>query len=177
MTVHDHTVDHSAADHEHSHHDGDVVALPGKPDLRQLRTRAKDLRRGARGGNPADLATIREHHPRGAELVEAPDGLTLRATQLALARSYGLPGWNALVDNVGRVRSKSATCTGSSALSSTTRSGARSMTGCHRTATSRTESSRSTAPTPPFGTGWTPATRPTRRAASTSSPASPRRSA
>ena len=102
MTVHDHTHDHSDADHEHSQHEGDVVALPGQPDLRQLRTQAKDLRRGARGGNPADLTTIREHHPRGAALAAAPDDLTLRDAQLALARKYGFQGWNALVQNVGR---------------------------------------------------------------------------
>jgi hypothetical protein len=111
MTVHDHShdhtvdhaaADHAAADHEHSKHDGDVVALPGRPDLGQLRSRAKDLRRGARGGNPADLATIREHHPRGEALAATPDALTLRDAQLALARKYGFQGWNALVQNVGR---------------------------------------------------------------------------
>jgi hypothetical protein len=111
MTVHDHSphdvgtqqaADHDGADHEHSRHEGDVVALPGKPDLRQLRTQAKDLRRGVRRGNPADLATIRAHHPRGEALAVAPHDLTLRDAQLALARRYGFQGWNALVQNVGR---------------------------------------------------------------------------
>lgn len=98
----DHT-DHDHSDHEHSQHEGDPVELPGRPDLRQLRTQAKDLRRGARGGNPEDVAIVRTYHPRGEALTSGPDvDLSLRDAQLALARKYGFAGWNALVQNVGR---------------------------------------------------------------------------
>ena len=93
--------DHTAADHEHSRLAGPVPALPGNPDLKQLKTRAKELHRSARKQNPADLATIRQHHPKGEALAAAPDRITLRDAQLALARSYGLEGWHALVKAVG----------------------------------------------------------------------------
>lgn len=97
--------DHDDADHEHTSHEGDTVALPGRPDLKQLRNQAKELRRGARSGNPADVAVVRQHHPQGEALASAPDaiaGLSLRDAQLVLARKYGFTGWNALVQNVGR---------------------------------------------------------------------------
>ena len=48
---HDHDV--LAADHDHTRHEGEVHALPGNPDLRQLRAQAKDLRRGVH--TPASL--------------------------------------------------------------------------------------------------------------------------
>jgi hypothetical protein len=111
MTTDHHTHDrtehaasgHERADHEHSRHEGDPLQLPGRPDLRQLRTQAKDLRRGARGGNPDDVATVRQYHPHGDVLASGSCAeLSLRDAQLALARKYGFAGWNALVQNVGR---------------------------------------------------------------------------
>lgn len=93
--------EHTAADHDHSRLDGAVPELPGNPDLKQLRTRAKELHRSARKGSPTDLATFVAHHPKGRELAADPGRITLRDAQLALARSYGLAGWHALVKAVG----------------------------------------------------------------------------
>ncbi|WP_088321037.1 hypothetical protein [Kineosporia sp. R_H_3] len=104
---HDHAPDDPAHDHDHSRHTGDVVPLPGNPDLKQLATQAKDLRRGVRRGVPDDVATVAAHHPRGAELTATAAGraaLTLRDAQVALARKHGFEGWQALVQNVGRAR-------------------------------------------------------------------------
>jgi hypothetical protein len=105
--VHDHAVDDPARDHDHTRHAGDIVALPGNPDLKQLATRAKELRRGVQRGIPDDVAVLAGHHPRGAELTateQSRRSLTLRDAQVALARKYGFDGWQALVQNVGRAR-------------------------------------------------------------------------
>jgi hypothetical protein len=80
---------------------------PGDPDLRRLRNRAKELRRGVHRGVPADLELFARHHPRGAALAASPDtraAVTLRDAQVALARSLGFDGWHALVQGVGRRR-------------------------------------------------------------------------
>jgi hypothetical protein len=105
--AHDHAADDPGHDHDHTRHDGDVAPLPGNPDLKQLATQAKDLRRGVRRGVPDDVATFAAHHPRGPELTattQARDAVTLRDAQLALARRYGFEGWQALVQNAGRAR-------------------------------------------------------------------------
>jgi len=105
--VHEHAVDDPATDHDHTHHAGDVVALPGSPNLKQLATRAKELRRGVQRGIPDDVAVVARHHPRGADLTasaESRQQVTLRDAQVALARRYGFEGWQALVQNVGRAR-------------------------------------------------------------------------
>ncbi len=94
-------------DHDHTRHDGAPVVLPGNPDLRQLKARAKELRRGVQRGAPEPLATFATHHPQGAALVAdaaARAAVSLRDAQVALARSYGFDGWNALVQGVGRAR-------------------------------------------------------------------------
>jgi hypothetical protein len=98
-----HTHDPAAADHDHTTADG-PAALPANPDLRQLRTRAKDVRRGVHRGVPADLDLVARHHPRGAALIASAGtraDVTLRDAQLALARSLGFEGWHALVQGVG----------------------------------------------------------------------------
>ena len=94
------------ADHDHTTADG-PVALPADPDLRQLRIRAKELRRGVHRGAPADVALLAAHHPRWAGLAASDPAraeVTLRDAQLALARSLGFEGWQALVQRVGRRR-------------------------------------------------------------------------
>lgn len=92
---------------DHTRHDGPTVQLPGNPDLRQLAAQAKELRRGVAHGIPRALETFARHHPDGAARTADADarrGVTLRDAQLALARSYGFEGWNALRQNVGRAR-------------------------------------------------------------------------
>lgn len=104
---HDHAPDDPAHDHDHTRHEGGTVPLPGNPDLRQLATQAKDLRRAVRKGSPDDVAAFAAHHPRGAALTATPqarEAVTLRDAQLALARRHGFEGWQALVQNAGRAR-------------------------------------------------------------------------
>jgi hypothetical protein len=102
-TEHRHDPADPAHDHDHTRAEG-AAELPGRPDLRQLRARAKELRRGVHRGVPADVALLAAHHPRGSALTAEPSRVTLRDAQLALARSLGFEGWHALVQSVGRQR-------------------------------------------------------------------------
>ncbi|MDG3007732.1 hypothetical protein [Paludisphaera mucosa] len=67
--------------------------LPVRPDLDQLRRQAKDLMRQIRRGDAAALADLAEHHPERVD----PGSARLADSQLALARSYGVPSWPRLV--------------------------------------------------------------------------------
>jgi ankyrin repeat protein len=67
--------------------------FPVRPNLEQLKHQAKDLLRGIRQGERGALAQLRKHHPKQPE----PRLAKLADAQLALARSYGLPGWPRLV--------------------------------------------------------------------------------
>jgi hypothetical protein len=67
--------------------------LPVFPNLEQLRHQAKDLLRAIRRGDAAALEDLATHHPERVE----PAAAKLADAQLALARSYGLPGWPRLV--------------------------------------------------------------------------------
>ncbi|HEU5421172.1 MAG TPA: ankyrin repeat domain-containing protein [Streptosporangiaceae bacterium] len=69
--------------------------LPPRPDLSQLRRRAKELRDAARSGEPAALARITAHTP-----AARPDAVTLAAAQLTIAREHGYPSWPQLVAEV-----------------------------------------------------------------------------
>ena len=69
--------------------------LPARPNLDQLRRRAKELRDAARTGNPAALARITAHAPSAT-----PGTVTLAAAQLAIAREHGYPSWPQLVTEV-----------------------------------------------------------------------------
>jgi ankyrin repeat protein len=60
--------------------------LPARPDLDQLRRRAKELRDAARFGDPNALSRIAAHSPAGAPV-------TLAAAQLAIAREHGFASW------------------------------------------------------------------------------------
>jgi len=69
--------------------------LPPRPNLDQLRRRAKELRDAARTGDPAALARISAHTP-----AARPGAVTLAAAQLAIAREHGYPSWPRLVAEV-----------------------------------------------------------------------------
>lgn len=69
-----------------------MPALPQRPDLDQLRHRAKDLLRAARNGDAE--ATARIH--------QVSDRLILAAAQLAIAREHGFAGWARLKTEVER---------------------------------------------------------------------------
>ncbi|HMH90519.1 MAG TPA: ankyrin repeat domain-containing protein [Streptosporangiaceae bacterium] len=64
------------------------VPLPDRPDLRQLRRQAKELRDAARGGEPGAVDRVRRGY-RGAP----PGGVTLAAAQLVIARELGFTSW------------------------------------------------------------------------------------
>ena len=63
--------------------------LPVRPNLDQLKHQARDLLRNFRAGDPAAIASFREHHPKPVE----PATARLADAQLALARSYGASSW------------------------------------------------------------------------------------
>ncbi len=65
--------------------------LPERPDLRQLRRQAKELRDSARAGGTAALERI-------ARSVAArdPAAVTLATAQLTIAREHGFPSWPTL---------------------------------------------------------------------------------
>jgi len=79
------------------------TSLPERPDLDQLRRRAKELRDAARRGDPVAADRLARHHPsanRGA--------VSLASAQLVIARELGFPSWpklKAAVDaaNLGSV--------------------------------------------------------------------------
>lgn len=68
-------------------------SIPSRPDLDQLRRRAKDLAKAARQGEPAALARVADYRRPGAPI-------TLALAQLALAREYGFPSWPRLREAV-----------------------------------------------------------------------------
>jgi hypothetical protein len=72
-----------------------MSGLPERPDLDQLRRRARELLRAAADGDPRAVDRLRAVSPHVA----------LSASQLALAREYGFQSWTALKTEVARRRS------------------------------------------------------------------------
>jgi hypothetical protein len=70
--------------------------LPVRPNLDQLKHQAKDLLRAIRRGDPSAIEKFNRYHPEPMSPV-APEKVRLADAQLALARSYQLPGWPRLV--------------------------------------------------------------------------------
>jgi hypothetical protein len=68
--------------------------LPARPSLESLRKQAKQLARGIMAGDASAIARAR------AELPQAELPLSQRDAQLVLAREYGFPGWQDLVQEV-----------------------------------------------------------------------------
>ena len=67
-------------------------SLPQRPDLGQLRRRAKELRDAARAGDAAALQRLARHHP------SPPAGpVRLAAAQLVIARELGFSSWPGLI--------------------------------------------------------------------------------
>jgi ankyrin repeat protein len=80
-----------------------TVPLPDNPDLGQLRTRARELQRAARAGDPDALALVAENHPAGVPEPPDRERLRLSTAQLVLARLHGFASWPRLVRHVERV--------------------------------------------------------------------------
>jgi hypothetical protein len=77
--------------------------LPAQPNLRQLKTRAKDLHKAHQQADPRAIERIAEHHPRlsglpDANILEAD--FSLQDAQLIIAREYGFPSWPKLTASI-----------------------------------------------------------------------------
>lgn len=74
--------------------------LPDRPDLRQLRTQAKELKRALSDGDPQARTRVPNSHPkyagRPAERMEGRQ-FTLRDAQVSIAREQGFDSWKDLV--------------------------------------------------------------------------------
>ncbi|HMJ76095.1 MAG TPA: hypothetical protein VK507_08985, partial [Iamia sp.] len=79
--------------------------LRDHPDLDRMKATAKDLRDLVRAGADGAVATVREHHPRGAEVTADPTGFRLADAQLTLARHHGFASWPKLKAHVELVHS------------------------------------------------------------------------
>ena len=66
-------------------------SLPKRPDLDQLRRRAKELRDAARRSDADALARFAQHHPAAGR-----SAVTLAAAQLVVARELGFASWPTL---------------------------------------------------------------------------------
>lgn len=77
-----------------------MPTLPDRPDLRQLRIQAKELKRALAVGDPAALERVHALHPKFAgrppERLES-HRLTLRDAQATIARELGFESWRALL--------------------------------------------------------------------------------
>ncbi|GAA1430695.1 hypothetical protein GCM10009616_15930 [Microlunatus lacustris] len=77
-----------------------ATTLPDRPDLDQLRRRARELQRAASAGGPDAVALLTRH------LGALPAGpVPLHLAQLALARDAGFPSWPRLVTQLRAVQS------------------------------------------------------------------------
>jgi Family of unknown function (DUF5990)/Domain of unknown function (DUF5655) len=72
--------------------------LPDRPDIDQLRRRARELHRAAAAGDARALGRLRQ----------VSDKVTLSAAQLAIARDYGFPSWPRLKAAAERRRAAAA---------------------------------------------------------------------
>ena len=78
--------------------------LPIRPNLRQLRQQAKDLRRDFNAGKSEAVSLVMEY----GDVDPVPDPLILADAQRAIAKSYGIRNWQRLVlacrmaDSAGR---------------------------------------------------------------------------
>ena len=79
--------------------------VPVRPDLGQLRKRAKDLKRAVLAGDAAAVDRVLRWHPKYAGRPAdrfVPARMSLRDAQATLARELGFPGWRDLVEAAER---------------------------------------------------------------------------
>jgi hypothetical protein len=77
-----------------------MTSLPDRPDLRQLRIQAKELKSAIEAGDQAALDRILASHPKFAgRPAERMEGwrFTLRDAQVTMARELGFDSWKALL--------------------------------------------------------------------------------
>lgn len=81
-----------------------MAPTPDRPDLRQLRTRAKELKRAVEAGDEDAIARVLASHPKFAgRSVERLEGwhVSLRDAQATIAREVGFDSWTALTTELG----------------------------------------------------------------------------
>lgn len=86
-----------------------MTSLPDHPDLEQLRTQAKELKRALAAGDQTALDRVLASHPKFADRpADRADGwqFTLRDAQVTLARELGFVSWKALLENVEDVEER-----------------------------------------------------------------------
>ena len=79
--------------------------LPAQPNLRQLKTRAKDLYKAHQQANPEVVQRIANYHPRLSGLPDADIlevGFSLQDAQLVIAREHGFPSWPKLTAYIAK---------------------------------------------------------------------------
>jgi hypothetical protein len=77
-----------------------MTSLPDRPDLRQLRIQAKELKRAIDAGERAACARVLASHPKFAgRAAERMEGwpFTRRDAQVTIARELGFVSWKALL--------------------------------------------------------------------------------
>jgi hypothetical protein len=80
-----------------------MASLPVRPDLRQLRIQAKELKRALADRDEGARQRVLSSHPKFAgRAPERMDGwiFTLRDAQVVLAREHGFESWKALLETV-----------------------------------------------------------------------------
>ena len=80
-----------------------MSSLPARPDLDQVRTQAKELKRAVEQGEQSAIYRILKSHPKFAgRPAERLQGwkLGLRDAQVTVARELGFPSWRALLSEV-----------------------------------------------------------------------------
>ncbi len=86
-----------------------ALPLPSRPDLEQLKKRAKELHRSLQADEAAAWRRFQDHHPRGNEAKSSHHPATsLSDAQVVLAREFGFPSWPALVEHIDALRLASA---------------------------------------------------------------------
>ena len=80
-----------------------MTSLPDRPDLRQLRIQAKELKRALEAGEQEALGRVLASHPKfSGRPAERMEGwrFTLRDAQATIARELGFDSWRALLTEV-----------------------------------------------------------------------------
>jgi hypothetical protein len=78
--------------------------LPANPNITQLKSQAKELKRAVSAGDSSALERVRLSHPSySAGAAAVPDDFTLRDAQATIARECGFDGWHQLSTHVGEL--------------------------------------------------------------------------
>lgn len=88
-----------------------MSSLPDRPDIDQLRRRAKDLKRSVASGDQSAIDRVLASHPkyvgRPAERLQ-PQTVSLRDAQVTVARELGFDSWHELVTALEKATSEAA---------------------------------------------------------------------